>query len=103
MIHGKKNYLKKMELRLAVGIRFEDDKDGNRTAKIISGNVQSINNHAKYFVTIITGDIEQRELAKKVRIKILQKALPEGKTLIENIPIEEIQRMIPSGSGDVIG
>lgn len=103
MIHGQKNFLKKMELRLSVGIKLEKDKENNRIAKVISGNVQSVNKHTKYFVTIIPGDSQQQELANKIKTRILQKVLPEDKSLIERVSAEDIQRMIPSGSGDIIG
>lgn len=103
MIRGTKNYFRKIELKISIGIKFEIDKQGKQIAKVICGNVQSVNEHAKYFVTIIPGSIPQQELAKQIKIKILQKAFPEDKELIEQIPLEDIQRMIPAGNGNIIG
>lgn len=103
MIYGQKNYLKKMELKVAIGVKFETSNEGILEARPICGNVQSVNEHAKYFVTIIPGDVSQQELAKQIKITILQKALPEDKPLIEQIILEDIQKLIPAGSGSIIG
>lgn len=97
MIRGKKNYLKKIELKIAIGIKFEKNQ-----VSVISGNVQSVRKHARYFVTIIPGNISQQELAKQIKLKILQKAIPEDKEVIEEIILEDIQRLIPAGTGNVI-
>ncbi|MBU5557652.1 MAG: DUF814 domain-containing protein [Candidatus Aenigmarchaeota archaeon] len=102
MIRGTKNYLKKMELKVAIGIKFETDKEGKRAAKLIYGNVQAVNKHAKYFVTIQPGDMPQARLAAEIRRQILIKALPDDKVLIEQIPIDEIQRAIPAGNGSIV-
>ena len=102
MIRGTKNYVKKMELRVAIGMKFENDKEGNRFAKVICGNVQAVNEHAKYFVTIQPGSQNHNVLAMEIRRQILLKALPDDKTLIESVPIEEIQRTIPGGTGGII-
>lgn len=103
MIRGTKNYLKKMELKVAIGIKFETDKEGKRVAKLICGNVQAVNEHAKYFVTITPGGMTQVQLAAEIRRHILIKALPDDKPLIEQIPIEDIQRAIPAGTGSIFG
>lgn len=103
MIRGSKNYLKKTELKVAIGIRFENDKEGKRFAKVICGNVQAVNEHAKYFVTIQPGSLSQNALAAEIRRQILLKAMPDDKALIESISIDEIQRAIPTGNGNIIG
>lgn len=100
MIRGEKNYLKKTELKISIGVKIVEEEI--REAKPICGNVQAASKHAKYFVTLFPGDVPQQELAKQVIHKILLKALPEDKPLIEKIPLEEIQRLLP-GSGTLVG
>lgn len=102
MILGQKNFMKKMELKTSIGVKFEYNKEGMRTAKLIYGSVQAVNEHAKYFVTVEPGNIEQQELAKKVKNKILEKALPDDKSLIENISLDEFNKAIPAGNGSII-
>ena len=103
MIRGQKNYLKKMELKVSIGVKFDKDKEGKRSAKLICGNTQAVNEHAKYFVTIEPGQISQAQLASEIRRQILMKALPDDKQLIEQIPIEDIQRAIPAGTSGLVG
>ncbi|NOZ81705.1 MAG: fibronectin-binding domain-containing protein [Candidatus Micrarchaeota archaeon] len=97
MIRGRKNYLKKMEPKISIGVSLGDE------AKPICGPVQAVRKHAKYFVTVVPGNMKQSDVAKTVKIKILQKSLPEDKKLIEEIDLSEFQRLIPPGEGDVIG
>ncbi len=97
MIRGQKNYLKKMDLKIAVGVKIEDG-----VAVPICGNVQSVRFHSKYFVTVIPGDLPQSELAKKIKLKLLEKALPEDKKPIEELDLNEIQRLLPPGGGEIV-
>lgn len=102
MIRGQKNYLKKIVLKLAIGIKFELDKEAMPYAKVIAGNVQSINKHAKYFVTVIQGKMNAQETAKEIKRLILLKAMPEDKPLIEAIDNDDIVKMLPSGTFDIV-
>ncbi|MBU5575330.1 MAG: DUF814 domain-containing protein [Candidatus Aenigmarchaeota archaeon] len=102
MIYGQKNYLKKMELKLSIGIKIEKNKEGNLFAKVIAGNVQSVNKHAKYFITIIPGDKSQDEIVKEIKRNLLLKALPEDKPLIEAIEDDEIKKMLPPGNSEIV-
>ena len=94
MIYGEKNYLKKLPLRLAVGVTTK----GNALA----GPLQAVNIYSKYFVTIQPGSIFAHELAEQIKNKLLEKCMPEDKELIEKIQLDEIQRLIPSGQGALI-
>jgi hypothetical protein len=102
-IFHKRNFMKKMELKVSVGIIFEDDKEGKRYAKPICGSVQAVNNTAKYFVTLKPGGIPQQELAGQIKKKIILKAMPDDRAMIQEVALEEFQRLIPSGDGLVIG
>jgi predicted ribosome quality control (RQC) complex YloA/Tae2 family protein len=102
MIYGEKNYLRKTEVKLAVGVMISESEEG-REAKVFAGSVLGARAHCKYFVTVFPGDTPQHELAKQVKLKLLQKAMPEDKELIEKIPLEDFQRVLPGGGGDVLG
>ncbi len=92
LVRGEKNYLKKLPLRLAIGV-----KDG----KVLAGPVETVSKRAKYFVTIQPGRTSARELAKRIKQKLLEKCMPEDKEWIREIPEDEIARHIPSGEGDL--
>jgi predicted ribosome quality control (RQC) complex YloA/Tae2 family protein len=100
MIYGQKNYLRKIDLKLAIGVQIDEEK---KEARVIAGSVQALSKHAKYFVTVFPGDLSQNETAKQVKLKILQKALPEDKPYIEAIPLEEFQKLLPPGESSVVG
>jgi len=103
MIRGRKNYMKKMELKIAIGVIFQFDKEGEKYAKPICGAVQAVNSRAKYFVTLKPGQHTQEQAAKEIKRRILIKALPEDKPFIEEIDINDFQRLIPAGTSTVIG
>jgi len=102
MIYGEKNYLRKMELKLSIGVKFEVNKEGQRVAKVIAGNTQSVNKHAKYFVTIVPGSIEPSTISKEIKRQLLIKALPDDKPLIEEVPEEDIAKLLPPGNSMLV-
>lgn len=102
MIRGTKNYLKKTELKLAIGVKIEK-KDDMKEAALISGNVQSVGRQTKYFVTVIPGALDENELAKQIKLKLVQKALPDDIRLIEEINTDDIKKRIPTGNGSIVG
>ncbi|MEM5804248.1 MAG: hypothetical protein QXU82_00125, partial [Candidatus Aenigmatarchaeota archaeon] len=102
-IFHKRNFMKKMELKVSIGVMIEKDKEGNRVAKAVAGSVQALNKNADYFVTIRPGAVQQPQLAAEIKRKILIKSMPEDTALIEQIPIEDFQRLIPSGGGFIFG
>jgi len=101
MIYGRKNYVRNNSLKIAIGISFGQDAEGNRFAYPVCGTVQGISAHAKYFVTIIPGATPHGELAKKISAKLIAKASPEDKPFVEAIPADDFGRFLPAGNGDV--
>ncbi|UCD07824.1 MAG: NFACT family protein [Candidatus Aenigmatarchaeota archaeon] len=99
MIHGERVWYRDMELKLSVGVKIDREE---RVAKVMAGPVMSIRKNSDYFVTVRPGFKKSMELAKNIKSKILIKARPEDKSLIEQIPLDEFQVAIPSGMGDVM-
>ena len=100
MIRGRKTYLRKIPLRIAVGIRIERGEE--TTATVIAGGLESISKHARYFATIVPGSLEQGAAAQEVKKRLLYKAMPDDKPLIEAIELDEIRKNIPAGKSDVV-
>ncbi len=92
LVKGEKNYLKKLSLRLTIGV-----KDG----KVIAGPVEAVAKKTRYFVTVQPGRTPSRELAKQIKQKLLEKCMPEDKEWIRAIPEDEIAKHVPSGEGDL--
>ena len=95
MIYGQKNYLRKTEVKISIGVILDGEP------KVYAGSVLGARAHCKYFLTIFPGDIPKSELAKEIKLKLAQKALPEDKALIEAIPEEEFLKIIP-GEGNIV-
>ncbi|MBR9691853.1 hypothetical protein GOV06_03620, partial [Candidatus Woesearchaeota archaeon] len=45
----------------------------------------------------------QNATAKELKKKLMAKAMPDDKILIEAIPIDDFQRLVPAGKSFVIG
>lgn len=91
-VEGEKNYLKKLSLRLTIGVK---------DAKVIAGPVEAVAKRTRYFVTIQPGNTPAHKLAKQIKQKLLEKCMPEDKEWIRTIPEDEIAKHIPSGKGDL--
>ncbi len=91
MIYGKRNFLKGLELRLAIGVY---EKNGERY--VICGPINAIRNSCKVYVEIEPGHIPQSEAAKKI-MNALKKEIGEVPSL------EDFQRALPSGGIRIIG
>lgn len=62
MIYGEKNYLRKVELRLAIGILVIDDK----YYKLIVGPEDYIRSRCNYYAVLRPGDESRESIAKKL-------------------------------------
>lgn len=99
MIKGKKNYLRKRELKISIGVKV-DRKE--RSFEVMSGSVQSMRSNMDYFVTVKPGDKKSLKLAEEIKRKIMEKSIPEDKKIVDKIPREEFQKFIPPGKGMLI-
>ena len=97
MIHGAKNYVRKVPLRLAIGVLLRE-----KEANVIGGPIEAIAKQTKVFVEIVPGQQKSSILAKKVRQLLARKVSGEWQKRILEIPLEEIQRFIPYGKGTAV-
>ncbi len=98
MIYGEKNYLRKTEVRLAIGVMMSESE-----AKVFAGSILGARAHCKYFVTVFPGNIPKHKAGEVVKLKLMQKALPEDKELIEKIPLDEFVSILPGECGEIMG
>ncbi|MEM5883001.1 MAG: DUF814 domain-containing protein, partial [Candidatus Aenigmatarchaeota archaeon] len=95
-IKGKREWLKKILLRISIGIKIENG------IKIIAGPVTAIKKQTPYIVTICPGDTSSEDLAREIKRELLLKVPFEIKNLVEKIDLEEIKRHIPYGKGKIV-
>jgi predicted ribosome quality control (RQC) complex YloA/Tae2 family protein len=96
MIHGSKNYVRSVPLGVAVGVKMEENQ-----LRVIGGPVEAISKQTNNFVEIVPGKRSSSELAKQIRRLLAEKAPKTLEKRVLEIPLEEIQRFIPSGRGAV--
>jgi predicted ribosome quality control (RQC) complex YloA/Tae2 family protein len=92
MIVDKRTYLKGLELRLGVGITYEEN-----LPLVLSGPTNSVRTHCKAYVEIEPGHLKQSETAKRIR-SMLEKELKASMP-----PLEEFQRALPPGNSRIVG
>ncbi len=96
MVRGLRNYLRGVALSAAVGIeRIEDG------ARVIGGPVSAVKKRAEAYVELIPGKTPSGRLAKEIRAKLCERAPRDLKELVKRLEIEEIQRFIPPGGGEL--
>lgn len=96
MIRGSKNYVRNVPLRVAVGVEMKEEQP-----MIIGGPVKAVSKQTSTYVEIIPGKQSSGELAKEIR-RLLAKKTPKAlEKKVLKIPLEEIQKFVPSGRGTV--
>jgi len=96
MIHGSKNYVRNVPLRVAVGVEIKEEQP-----TIIGGPVKAVSKQTGTYVEIIPGKQSSGELAKQIRRLLAKKAPKALEKGVLEIPLEKIQKFIPSGRGTV--
>jgi len=82
MIYGKRNWIRRISVRVAVGVKDNE---------VIFGPEDTVKNKVKKYVVIVPDDLPAHEIAKKIQ-----------KILKSKIELERITKIIPYGKGKVI-
>jgi len=94
IIRGKKNYVRKTPLRLAVGININ-----TTPPTVIGGPKQAINSKTSIYVEIAPGDLPSSKLAREILQGLAAKAPKSLQREVSRIPLASIQAFIPFGEG----
>ena len=97
MIYGPRNYVRNVPLEIAIGVV---KKDGQ--IQVIGGPPTAVAKQTGVYVKIVPGNESSGQLAKRIR-RILARMLPdeEDRRNFQKMPLEEVQRFIPSGRGAI--
>jgi len=96
MIHGSKNYVRNVPLRVAIGVEMKEEQP-----TIIGGPVEAISKQTSVYVEIVPGKQSSGELAKMIRRLLAKKVSKALEKRVLELPLEEIQKFIPSGRGAI--
>jgi predicted ribosome quality control (RQC) complex YloA/Tae2 family protein len=96
MIYGTKNYLHRVPVELSVGVILEEEY-----AIPVSGPPSAIEELTEYNVRISPSDDKKGQLVKDI-IHHLSTLVPDDvKPLVQQIPQEDMMRVLPAGGGTV--
>lgn len=96
IIRGSKNFVRNVPLRIAIGVQMKEERP-----IVVGCPIEAISKQTNIYVEIIPGNQKSGELAKRVRRLLAKKNREVLQKRILEIPLEEIQRFIPSGRGAI--
>ena len=101
VIEGKRNFVKALELKLAIGVT----KD-NASYKVICGPVDSIKSKTIIYSIIVPGGIDPMNAAKKIKTELITNSHNiDNEDLIEflkKMSLDDIIRILPSGKIKIV-
>jgi predicted ribosome quality control (RQC) complex YloA/Tae2 family protein len=97
MIRGTKNWLRKTELKLAIGVAIE-----KQAVKVFAGSPQSLEKSTKLFIALKPGQLTQAQAAKEVLKRLLAKAAEEEKVALSQLAADDFQKLVPAGGSTVL-
>jgi predicted ribosome quality control (RQC) complex YloA/Tae2 family protein len=103
MIYGEREWFRGTELKVAIGAKAVKAREGDATPpEVVAGPVAAVSAQTNAFAVVKPGTKDAASLARMIRSSILIKSAPDFRTAIEKIPLDDFQRVIPSGKGELV-
>jgi predicted ribosome quality control (RQC) complex YloA/Tae2 family protein len=99
VVSGKRNWMRGIPLRTAIGAIFEGE---NGEITFVGGAVDAVKAKTKTYVTIVPGDVSGKELLKQVLKKLAEKMPKEQREKVLGASVEKIREFVPYGKGEVL-
>lgn len=96
VIEGKRNYIKGIEARLAVGIVSVNGREA-----LACGPEDAIKKHALVYAVLLQGGMDPMNAAKKAKSALVAAAGDELAETIKRIPLDDFVRTLPTGQSRV--
>ena len=99
MIYGKRNYIEKVPLILAIGVKIKEDN-----VEIIYGPPSAVVNNVLFYVLLVPGNMKKEKTALQI-LKIFEKNILKffkEKKVKFRLEIEKIKEALPQGSFHII-
>ncbi len=93
MVYGRRNYIRGVELRLAVGVA-----DDGGAPLVIVGPRHIVERRSIVYALLAPGDEDPSRLAKRLHRLLRQRAGEEGRLLVDAVGVEELRERIPGRS-----
>ena len=101
VIEGKRNFVKNIDLRLAIGLT----RLGNSRYSIICGPYEAVPERSVVHAVLIPGAVDVVGLAKKIKsefVKILAQSEPSLVSYTKQITIDDLIKILPTGSSKIL-
>jgi len=95
MVTGKKNYVKGVELRFAVGIQINEDG-----VRVIGGPPSAVRTHSVGCVEVVPGVTARQGLAKRIIFELSRKLKDESQ--VKSLGVDRVLEFLPPGPGDIV-
>ncbi len=97
MVYGKRNYIRSVELRIAIGIGLDAD-----SPVIIVGPEELVRRRSIVYAVLVPGDEEPGGVARLLKKLFLRRIEPRDKPLIDAIKVDHLSERIPGKSRIVL-
>ena len=95
MVRGKKNYVRNVPVRLAIGIAYQTGE-----LKLVAGSPSTVKETTDLYVQLVPGRMPSAALAKAILGRLGFKNAKLRPNILK-IPLEEVQSLIPAGGGEI--
>lgn len=97
IVRGEKTFIKNNPLKIAIGVKIEND-----FALPLSGPLPAISNQTENYITVVPGEISSGKLARHIKEILLRHAKDNDKNKIKKLSVDEITRILPSGNSKIL-
>ena len=99
VLEGKRNYVKGLEIRLALGLF-----NNNNRYVVTCGPLNSIKKRSLFYCILLPGGIDPMNVAKKIKSEFVKHFKNNDNlfSLLKEFPLDDIIRVLPSGKTKIV-
>jgi len=95
-VNGKRNWMRNMPLKLAIGV-IEEEK-----TRFVGGAVEAVKAQTKTYVTLVPGDVEGKEFLKQILQALALRLPKEQREKVAKASIELVRELVPYTKGRLV-
>jgi predicted ribosome quality control (RQC) complex YloA/Tae2 family protein len=95
-VNGKRNWMRNLPLKLAVGVV------GGEKTRFVGGAVYAVKAKTAAYATLVPGDVTGKEFLKQILQALALKLPKEQREKVEKAPIEQVREFVPYTKGRLV-